>query len=67
MKTPKAMTIRLSPEQAEELETVASVENKPVSEVIRAAIAQHIDTLKQDDGFQESLRERIERTQKMLK
>jgi predicted transcriptional regulator len=67
MKTPKAMTIRLSPEQAEELETVASVENKPVSEVIRAAISQHIDTLKQDDGFQESLRERIERTQKMLK
>jgi predicted transcriptional regulator len=67
MKTPKAMTIRLSQEQADELETVASVENKPVSDVIRAAISEHIDTRKQDEGFQQSLRERIERTQKMLK
>jgi predicted transcriptional regulator len=67
MKAPKAMTIRLSAEQAEELETVASVENKPVAEVIRAAISEHITTRKQDEGFQQSLRERIERTQKMLK
>ena len=32
------MTIRLSAEHAEELETVADVEARPVSEVIRAAI-----------------------------
>src|ERR1700730_15003223 len=41
MKPVKAMTIRLSAEQAEELETVANVEALPVSEVIRAAIAEH--------------------------
>ena len=36
------MTIRLSAEQAEELQTVATVDNRPISEVIRAAIAEHI-------------------------
>jgi predicted transcriptional regulator len=66
MNTPKAMTIRLSQEQAEELETVASVENRPVAEVIRAAIAEHIETRKHDDVFRKSLRERIERTERML-
>src|SRR6202034_3352845 len=40
MKPVKAMTIRLSAEQAEALETVADVEARPVSEIIRAAIAQ---------------------------
>lgn len=67
MKTPKAMTIRISQEQAEELETVASVENRPVAEVIRAAISEHIDARKQDKQFRQSLQERIERTQQMLK
>ena len=67
MNTPKAMTIRLSQEQAEELETVASVENRPVAEVIRAAIAEHIDARKGDDDFRRSLRERIERTERSFK
>jgi predicted transcriptional regulator len=66
MKTPRAMTIRLSHEQAEELETVASVENRPVAEVIRAAIAEHIDARKRDDNFRKSLRDRIERTERMF-
>jgi predicted transcriptional regulator len=66
MKTSKAMTIRLSAEQAEELEIVASVESMPVSEVIRAAIAEHIDSRRQDEQFRNTLRERIERTQRML-
>jgi predicted transcriptional regulator len=66
MKPAKAMTIRLSAEQAEELETVATVDNQPISEVIRAAIAEHITERKADVGFQDSLRERIERAQRML-
>jgi len=66
MKTSKAMTIRLSSEQAEELETVASVEDLPVAEVIRAAIAEHIDSRKRDEQFRRTLRERLERTQRML-
>jgi predicted transcriptional regulator len=66
MKPTKAMTIRLSAEQAEALETVASVEDRPVSEVIRAAIAEHIENRKKDPAFQDGLRERIDRAQSML-
>ena len=66
VKPTKAMTIRLSAEQAEELETVATVDNRPISEVIRAAIAEHIQERKRDTQFQDSLRQRIERAQQML-
>lgn len=66
MKPAKAMTIRLSAEQAEELETVATVDNQPIAEVIRAAIAEHIADRKRDAQFQDSLRQRIERTRQML-
>lgn len=66
MKTPKAMTIRLSAEQAEALETVANVEDRPVSDVIRAAITEHIETRRRDPAFQEGLKERIARAGKLL-
>jgi predicted DNA-binding protein len=66
VKPVKAMTLRLSPEQAEELETIASVENMPVAEVVRAAISRHIEELRTDDGFRRGLRERIERAQRLL-
>jgi predicted transcriptional regulator len=66
MKPAKAMTIRLSPEQAEALETVAAVDNRPVAEVIRAAIADHIDKRRKDGRFRDSLAGRIERAKRML-
>lgn len=66
MKPVKSMTIRLSAEQAEALETVASVEDTPVSEVIRAAIEHHIDSRRKDPQFQSGLRGRIERAQKLM-
>lgn len=61
------MTIRLSAEQAEALETVATVDDKAVVEVIRAAIAEHVEARTKDTEFQHSLRERIERAQAMLR
>ena len=67
MKPPKAMTIRLSADQAEALETVATVDDLAVVEVIRAAITEHVESRKQDEEFQRSLRERIERAQTLLK
>ena len=67
MKPIKAMTIRLSVEQAEALETVATVEDMPVSEVIRAAIAEHIDNRKNDPAFQDSLKGRLERAKRLLR
>jgi len=62
----KALTVRLSPEQAEELELVAAVARQPVSEIIRSAIAEHIETRKQDKAFRKGLRARIERAQRMI-
>ena len=66
MKPAKSMTIRLSADQALQLETVATVDNQPVSEVIRAAISEHIENRKRDDRFKDGLKERIERAQRML-
>jgi predicted transcriptional regulator len=66
MKSAKAMTVRLSEDQAQALEMVASVENLPVSDVIRAAIATHIETRRQDAGFQVGLKNRISQARKLL-
>jgi len=66
MKPTKAMTVRLSTDQAEELETVATVDEQPVAEVVRAAIAEHIERRKRDVAFQDSLRGRIDRAQRLL-
>lgn len=60
------MTIRLSPEQAEALETVASVEQRAVSDVIRAAISEHIETRRRDPEFQAGLKARINRARLLL-
>lgn len=67
MKPSKAMTIRLSAEQAEALETVATVDDMAVVEVIRAAITEHVEARKHNAEFQQGLRERIERAQSLLK
>lgn len=67
MKPVKAMTVRLSEEQAEQLETVAAVDALAVSDVIRAAIDEHVAQRMTDAAFQRSLRERIERAQRMLR
>jgi len=66
MKATKAMTIRLLTEQAEALETVATVEQRPISDVIRSAIAEHIESRKSDPSFQKGLKERLQRTQRLL-
>jgi predicted transcriptional regulator len=66
MKPAKAMTLRLSTDQAEALETVARVENRSVSEVIRAAISEHIQSRKSDPQFRDSLKDRLERARRLL-
>jgi predicted DNA-binding protein len=67
MKPVKAMTIRLSAEQAEALETVATVESRPVAEVIRAAIEAHIDNRRKDPVFQDELKDRLNRARRLLR
>jgi len=66
MKSGKAMTIRLSVEQADALETVANVEQRAISDVIRAAITEHIEGRRRDPDFQRGLQERIDRASKLL-
>lgn len=60
------MTIRLSVEQADALETVASVEQRAVSDVIRAAISEHIENRRKDPNFQEDLKARLTRSRRLL-
>jgi len=67
MKPVKAMTIRLSADEAEALDTIATVDDQPVSAVIRAAIADHIQSRRKDKDFQDSLKKRIDRAQRFLR
>jgi predicted transcriptional regulator len=60
------MTIRLTAEQAEQLELVAAVDDQPISDVIRAAIAEHVEARRKDKAFQKGLRDRISRAQDLL-
>lgn len=62
----KAMTIRLDPEQAAELEAMAEVNGGPVSEEIRQAIAEYIEAKRKDKGFQARLKASIERHREIL-
>lgn len=66
MKPAKAMTIRLSTDQAEALETVATVEDRAVSEIIRAAISEHIESRRRDPKFQADLKARLTRARRLL-
>ena len=66
MKPAKAMTVRLSEEQARALETVANVDNRPVSDIVRAAIESHIEARRRDPGFQAGLKDRINQARKLL-
>lgn len=62
----KAMTLRLSRDQAEELEAVAEVEGRAVADIVREAIAKHIDARSRDKKFQALLKQRIERNKRIL-
>lgn len=60
------MTLRLTDEQAEELEAIAKVENVPIAEEVRRAIAELIDARRQDRAFQARLRASMERNREIL-
>lgn len=62
----KVTTIRQPADQADELEFVARVDGKPVSEAIREAIAAYIESRRADAEFQQRLRERVEQDRNIL-
>lgn len=63
----KVTTIRQPADQADELEFIARVDGVPVSEAIRAAIAEHIRSRREDPAFQQRLRERVQADKHILK
>jgi predicted DNA-binding protein len=64
--TDKAMTVRLTSEQAEQLDAVAATDGVPVSEAVRQAIAAHISSRRKDRAFQARLRASLQRNRKVL-
>jgi predicted DNA-binding protein len=62
----KVTTIRQSAEQAAELEAIARVDGIPVAEVIRTAIAEHIEARRNDPAFRDRLQRRLEEDQVIL-
>jgi predicted transcriptional regulator len=65
--TTKNILLRLDPELAERLQTVASVEGRSVSDVAREAIAALVDQRRQDTRFSELLEENLTRHEESLR
>ena len=62
----KAMTLRLQTEQHETLQTIADVEGRPVSDLVRTAIDELIERARNDVDFQKRVEVSMERHQKLL-
>ena len=60
------MTLRLSDEQAAELEAIARIENVPIAEEVRVALAEHIAKRRRDRACQARLKASIKRNQEIL-
>jgi predicted transcriptional regulator len=63
----KNMTLRLSDEQAAELDAIARVENVPIAEEVRQALTDYIAAKRQDQQFQARLQASLERNQEILR
>jgi hypothetical protein len=63
---PKTMTLRLTDEQAADLEAMARVDGMPVSEAVRAAINERIQARRKDKEFQARLRRLLEENREAL-
>jgi predicted transcriptional regulator len=62
----KNMVLRLDPGLAERLETVAEVEGRSVSDVVREAIAALVEARQQDQRFIRLLEDNVARHQRLL-
>ena len=59
--------LRLDPELAERLQTVADVEGRSVSDVLREAVASLVERRRTDERFIRLLEENVARHQRLLK
>jgi len=63
----RVTTVRQPEDQADDMEFVARVDGVAASELIRDAIAAHLEKRRSDPDFQARLRERIAADQQILK
>lgn len=63
----KNILLRLDPDLAERLQTVAEVEGRSVSDVAREAIASLVDQRRSDDRFSRLLEENLARHEQSLR
>jgi predicted transcriptional regulator len=62
----KTMTLRLDDERAATLELMARAEDKTLTDAVRAAIDEHIETRRNDKAFMERLKQRHERERELF-
>ena len=63
----KNMMLRLDPGLAEQLQAVAEAEGRPVSEVVREAIAALVEQRRGDERFLRLLEENLARHERVLR
>ena len=66
MAATKNLLLRLDPELAEQLQAVATVEGRPVSEVVREAIRLLVEERRRDKQFQKRLRQSARQYEDLL-
>ena len=62
----KNMTLRMDERLAEKARTIAAVEGTTVSDVIRDALAEHVERRRRDPEFQAKLQRNLQRHQQLL-
>ena len=62
----KNMTLRMDERLAEKVQTIAEVEGTTVSNVIRDALAEHVERRRRDPEFQAMLQRNLQRHEQLL-
>ena len=62
----KSMTLRMDERLAEKVQTIAEVEGTTVSNVVRDALAEHVERRRRDPEFQAMLQRNLQHHQKLL-
>jgi predicted transcriptional regulator len=62
----KSMTLRIDENLAERVRTIAEVEDTTVSDVIRDALAEHVERRRRDPAFQAMLKRNLRRHEELL-
>lgn len=60
------ISVRIPEDIADEVATVARVEGKNISEVVRAGLYGHLSHLREDPNYQQRLRKRLEKDREIL-